>query len=119
MLALHFIGNKIHMAHGPRYVWLLYLTGAIAGSVAMNYLMPYDTFPIPKVGADPCISAFFSFLCALNPRMVVFNFIFPVRLWFLLLGSVGFVMVSDSSRKNLGGLAMGVGLGLFRRALML
>ena len=119
MLALHFIGNKILSVYGSRYVWLLYLSGALAGSVTMNYFMPYDTIPIPKVGADPCISAFFSFFATLNPRITLFNVIFPVKLWFLLLCSVGFVIVSDSSNKNLGGLAIGFGMGLLRRSLIM
>ena len=116
MAALHFIGNKVRSSYGSRYVWLLYTAGALAGSVSMNYFMPYDTIPIPKVGADPCISAFFSFLATLNPKTTLFNFIVPVRIWFLLLCSIGFVIVSDSSNKNLGGLAMGFGLGILRRS---
>lgn len=119
MLALQIIGSKIHQKYGPRYVWVLYLTGAAAGSIAMNYLMPYDIVPIPKVGADPSISAFIGFLATLHPRATIFNFVFPFKFWFLLLCGVGFVIVSDSSCRNLGGLAMGVGLGLARRAFLL
>lgn len=119
MTALQFIGKRIQLSYGSRYVWSLYLAGALAGSIAMNYLMPYDSIPIPKVGADPSISAFVGFLAALNPSMTVFNFIVPIKFWFLLICGVGLLLVSDSSFKNLGGLAMGVGLGLFRRSLIL
>jgi membrane associated rhomboid family serine protease len=62
MAVLQIFGNKIQARYGSRYVWGLYLAGALAGSVSMNYLMPYDTIPLPKVGADPCLSTFFSFL---------------------------------------------------------
>jgi hypothetical protein len=80
----------------------------------MNYLMPYDTIELPKVGADPCISAFFSFIAIQNPKLIAFHLFLPVRLWFLLTLATLFVIVSDSSYKNLGGLAMGAGLGLLR-----
>ena len=119
MLALQLMGTKIHQRYGPKYVWLLYFAGAIAGSVAMNYMMPYDTIPMPKVGADPCIASFIGFMATLSPRATIFNFIVPVKFWFLVLLGFGLIMVSDSSRKNLGGLAMGVGLGLARRSLLL
>ena len=118
MLALHIVGKRVQGLHGFKYVWLLYLSGAIAGSVTMNYLMPYDTIPIPKVGADPCISAFLSFLATITPKATIFNFILPVKFWFLLLCAFGFVMVSDSSKKNMGGLAIGIGLGIMRRWLI-
>lgn len=117
MLALQFIGRKIQNNYGPKYVWLLYLAGAIAGSVSMNYLMPYHTIPIPKVGADPCIFTFVGFLATLNPRATLFHFIVPVKFWFLVLCLFGIIYVSDSSRRNLGGLVMGVGLGVIRRIL--
>ena len=119
MVALQLIGKKIQVSYGSRYVWLLYLAGAAAGSLAMNYAMPYDPIPIPKVGADPAISAFISFLATLNPRMTVFNWIVPIKFWFILLCGIGFVCISDSSCKNLGGLMMGVCLGLFRRKISL
>ena len=119
MLALHFIGKKIMLSYGSKYVWMLYLLGAAAGSLAMNYFMPYHIVPIPKVGADPSIAAFISFLATLHPNMTLFNFIVPVKLWFLLLCGVGFVIVSDSSGRNLGGLAMGIGMGMARRVFLL
>lgn len=119
MLALQFIGKRIQVQYGSRYVWGLYFAGAFAGSIAMNYFMPYDSITLPKVGADPCISTFISFIAVQNPRFVAFNFIVPVRLWFLLAMATFFVVVSDSSFKNLGGLAMGASLGLLRRRLML
>ena len=119
MLALQLIGKRIQASYGSKYVWGLYLGGAFAGSIAMNYLMPYDTIVLPKVGADPCISSFFSFLAVQNPKLAVINFVLPVRMWFLLGLAIFFVIVSDSSCKNLGGLAMGAGLGLVRRRLII
>lgn len=119
MVALQLIGRHIQARYGSRYVWGLYLAGACAGSLAMNYYMPYDTIQLPKVGADPCISTFFSFIAIQNPRFVAFNLILPIRLWFLLALATFFVVVSDSSFKNLGGLAMGAGLGLLRRRFLL
>ena len=118
MLALHFLGNKIRTTHGARYVWMLYLAGAGFGSIVMNYYMPYEIVPIPKVGADPGISAFISFLITMTPR-ATFNFLFPVKYWILLPCAMGFVVVTDSSGKNFGGLAVGVGIGLLRRSLIL
>lgn len=115
MIALQLVGKRVQVKYGPHYVWGLYLAGACAGSLAMNYWMPYDTIVMPKVGADPCISAFFSFMAVQNPKLVAFTLIVPVRLWFLLAVGTGFVVVSDSSFKNLGGLAIGAGLGLLRR----
>jgi membrane associated rhomboid family serine protease len=119
MLALQLVGKRIQANYGSKYVWGLYLAGACAGSIAMNYFMPYDSITLPKVGADPCISSFFSFIAVQNPRFAVFNFIVPVRLWFLLAMATFFFVVSDSSFKNIGGLAMGAGLGLLRRRLLI
>lgn len=115
MLALQLIGKRIQAKYGGKYVWGLYLAGAFAGSIAMNYMMPYDTIILPKVGADPCISSFFSFLAVQNPKLAVINLLLPVRMWFLLSLAVFFVVVSDSSCKNLGGLAIGASLGLLRK----
>lgn len=115
MIALQMIGKRIQLQYGTKYVWGLYLGGALAGSIAMNYFMPYDPIQLPKVGADPCISTFISFMAVQNPMLIAFNFIIPVRLWLLLGMAVFFVTVSDSSFKNMGGLAMGVGLGLLKR----
>jgi membrane associated rhomboid family serine protease len=117
MLALQIFGKQVQTRYGNRYVWALYLAGACAGSVAMNYYMPYDTIEMPKVGADPCISTFFSFIAVQNPRLALFTLILPMRMWFLLALATGFVVVSDSSFRNLGGLVMGAGLGLLRRRL--
>jgi len=119
MAALQFIGKHIQGKYGFRYIWGLYLAGALAGSLTMNYFMPYDTIPTPKVGADSCISAFFAFLAVQNPTMVVFNLIIPFKFWMLLACAATFVILTDSSGKNLGGLAMGVGLGLLRKRFIL
>ena len=81
--------------------------------------MPYESIPIPKVGSDPSISAFISFLTTMKPKKVAFNFIFPIRYWFILLCAVAFVLATDSTNKNLGGLATGVGVALFRRSLIM
>ncbi len=119
MLALQLFGKRIQKNYGSKYVWGLYLAGAFAGSIAMNYFMPYDTIVLPKVGADPSISSFFSFLAVQNPNLTVINFLVPVKMWLLLGLATFFVIVSDSSCKNLGGLAMGAGLGLLRRRFIL
>lgn len=117
MMALHIIGKNIEKKYGNKYVWVLYLLGALGGSIAMNYLMPYDSIPLPKVGADPCISAFFSFMAIQNPLLTVFNFIIPVRLWFLFFCGTFFAVVSDSSFKTTGGLSVGIILGLMKKRL--
>jgi hypothetical protein len=52
----------------------------------------------------------------MNPKKVAFNFVFPIRYWLILLFAIGFVMATDSSGKNLGGLAAGIGLGLLHRS---
>lgn len=119
MIALQLIGKRVQLQYGSKYVWGLYIAGAFAGSIAMNFLMPYDTIPMPKVGADPCISAFFSFLVIQNPHLAVFNLFVPIKLWFLLACGTFFVVVSDSSCKNLGGLAVGAALGLIKRRFLL
>jgi membrane associated rhomboid family serine protease len=113
------IGMKIKVKYGSKYVWALCMIGALAGGITMQYLMPYDSIPIPKVGADPCISAFISFLATMSPTKVAFKFVFPFQYWFILLTAVGIVMATDSSGRNIGGLAAGVGLGLLRRRLLL
>jgi membrane associated rhomboid family serine protease len=115
MAALHIVGKRIQARYGSKYVWGLYLAGALGGALAMNYFMPYDTINLPKVGADPSISSFFSFLAVQNPRLVAFHLLVPVRMWFLLGFSIFIFLVSDSSQKNLGGLATGAALGLLRR----
>jgi membrane associated rhomboid family serine protease len=81
----------------------------------MSYLMPYDTIPVPKVGADPAISAFISFLIMQNPSATLFHFIVPFKSWMLIICATMFLMVTDSSCKNLGGLAAGVGLGVIKK----
>jgi len=85
----------------------------------MNYLMPYDTIPVPKVGADPSISAFVSFIIMQNPSTTLFNFIIPFKSWMLLICATMFFIVSDSSCKNLGGLTAGVGLGLLKKRFLI
>jgi membrane associated rhomboid family serine protease len=115
MVALHLMGKRIQAFHGSKMIWMLYLGGAIAGSVAMNYYMPYHSIPIPQVGADPAMASFFGFMAAVAPRATAFTLVVPVKFWFLLLMSTFLMTVSDSSCKNLGGLAMGVGLGLLKR----
>jgi membrane associated rhomboid family serine protease len=119
MLALQIIGKHIQSKYGSRYVWGLYLAGALAGSLSMSYFMPYDTIPIPKVGADPCISAFLSFVAVQNPSLTLFQFVLPFKFWMLIAGAALFFVFTDSSCKNLGGLAMGVGLGLLRKRFLL
>ena len=109
---------RVNVKYGSKYVWALCAAGAISGGIAMMYLMPYDSIPIPKVGADPIISAFISFLATMNPQKVAFTLIFPVKYWFILLLAFGIVMATDSSGRNLGGLAAGISLGLVRRRLL-
>lgn len=109
------MGKKIQSSHGSKLIWVLYLTGAAAGSIAMNYCIPYHSIAIPQVGADPAISSFFGFLTASNPRATAFTVVIPVKFWILLIFGVFLMTVSDSSCRNLGGLAMGISLGLLRR----
>jgi len=119
MIALHLMGRRIKASHGSPMIWMLYLGGAVTGSLAMHYLMPYHSIPIPQVGADPSMASFFGFIASLAPRTTAFTLVVPVKFWFLLLMGVFLMIVSDSSCKNLGGLAMGVGLGLMRRPFLL
>jgi membrane associated rhomboid family serine protease len=119
MIALQYLGKKLQLSYGSKYVWGLYLGGAIAGSIAMNYLMPYFYILIPQVGADPSISAFIGFFATMNPRLTIFTLGVPFKCWFLLLCGLGLLLVFDPSYKDIGGLAVGVGAGLLRRSRIL
>ena len=118
MIALQFMGRKVQKI-GNKYVWLCYLGGAVGGAIAMHYLMPYDTIPVPKAGADPSISAFLSFLAMQHPRLTLFTLIVRVKFWFVIFGAALLMLATDSSCKTLGGLCTGALLGLIRRKMLI
>jgi membrane associated rhomboid family serine protease len=119
MLAFNLASKQVAKKCGGKYVWMLYLGGALTGALAMNYLMPYYAIKVPIVGADPSISAFISFIIMQNPSATLFHFILPFKYWYLLICGSMFLIVTDSSFKNMGGLTAGIALGLLKKRLFI
>jgi membrane associated rhomboid family serine protease len=107
MLMLQLIGNNIQKKYGSKYVWGLYLSGAIAGSLAMYFWMPFYPISIPKVGAEPSISALFSFYSILNPKTRISFLFIPFKVWFIFGLVIIFTILADPSRKNISGILIG------------
>ena len=81
MITLFFFGRAIQVQYGAKYVWALYILGALFGSMSMNYFMPYYQIIMPQVGSDPAVSAMFTFYGLFNLQQRVFLFFIPVPMW--------------------------------------
>ena len=81
MITLFFFGRAISVQYGNRYIYWLYGLGAIFGSLCMNYFMPYYQIVMPQVGADPCVTAMFTFYGLFNMQQRVVFFFFPLPMW--------------------------------------
>ena len=81
MITLYFFGRAVQVQYGAKYVWMLYILGALFGSISMNYFMPYYQIVMPQVGADASVSAMFTFYGLFNLQQRVFLFFFPVPFW--------------------------------------
>jgi membrane associated rhomboid family serine protease len=108
MLTLFFIGKAVSMRCGSKYVWLLYLGGALSGSMCMNIFMPHNSIVMPQVGADASISALIGFYGMFNLQQQILLFFFPVRVWVLLSLMGVYSLLADPSKKNFGGMLFGV-----------
>jgi membrane associated rhomboid family serine protease len=66
------------------------------------------------VGAGPAISSLLTFYAMNNMSQTVLLFFFPVKMW-ILLSIVGFMALTDPSKKDLGGMIVGLVLSqIFR-----
>jgi membrane associated rhomboid family serine protease len=108
MVTLFFVGNAIKSQYGNKYIWYLYLTGALFGAICMNTFMPYNSIVIPQVGADSAISAFLTFYGLLNPHQSIMIFVFPVKFWVLLAIMGAYSFIGDPTKKNCGGMIAGL-----------
>ena len=100
-------GKNVIQTHGNRTFWLLYLGGAISGGLCMQIFRPHNSIVIPEVGAGPAVSALLTFYGLQNLQNVVFLFGFPIKMW-AILGVVGFVAITDPSKKDFGGMLAGL-----------
>lgn len=104
---MFFLSKDIIMRCGAKYVWWLYLGGALAGSICMNTFMPHNSIIMPQVGADSAVSALLTFYGMFNLRAQILLFFFPVSIW-VLLGFLGiYSLTADPSKRNLGGMMFG------------
>ncbi len=108
MVTLLFVGNAIKAQFGNKYIWMLYLMGALGGSLCMNIFMPYNSIIIPQVGADSAVSAFLTFYGLLYPQSTILVFVFPVKFWVLLSLMGLYSFVADPTKKNCGGMIAGL-----------
>lgn len=74
-------GRAITMQYGNRIIWILYLFGALAGGLAMNFGMPQLPLVTPQVGSDAALSAMITFYGMLFRDRRVLLFFFPVPFW--------------------------------------
>lgn len=81
MIIIASFGRSIRMMYGNKVMWWLYLLGAVAGGLAMNFGMPNLPMVVPQVGADAAITSMITFYGLLNLRHTVLLFFFPVPLW--------------------------------------
>jgi membrane associated rhomboid family serine protease len=81
MIVIASFGRVIRMQFGNRIIWWLYLLGALAGGLAMNFGMPQLPMVVPQVGSDAAISAMLTFYGLFNLRQSVILFLFPVPMW--------------------------------------
>jgi len=107
MITLFFLGKAIAMRFGSKYVWLLYLGGALSGSTLMNVFMPHNSIVMPQVGADAPISALITFYGMFNLQSQFLLFFIPVRIWILLSLMAVYSLAADPSKKNFGGMVFG------------
>lgn len=107
MLTLFFLGKGISMRCGSKYVWLLYLGGAISGSFFMNMFMPHNSIVMPQVGSDSAIAAIITFTGLFNLRQQFLVFFIPIRVWIFLSLMGVYSLVADPSKRNIGGMIFG------------
>jgi len=69
------------MQFGNKIIWWLYLAGAVAGGLAMNFGMAQLPMVVPQVGADAALAAMVTFYGLFNSRHVVYLFFAPVPMW--------------------------------------
>jgi membrane associated rhomboid family serine protease len=81
MLMFVSFGQGVQAKYGGKYVWLLYLTGALLGSISMSYFQPVFPVSIPKVGAEASIWSLGTFFSLLNPTQKAIFFVVPVPMW--------------------------------------
>lgn len=81
MIVIASFGRSIQMFYGNKVLWWLYLLGAVAGGLAMNYGMPNLPMVVPQVGADAAITSMLTFYGLFNLNHSVLLFLFPVPMW--------------------------------------
>ena len=81
MICVMSFGRGLRINFGNKVVWWLYLLGAFAGGLSMNFGMPNSPIVVPQVGADSPIAAFLTFYGMFNMHSHVLIFLFPVRIW--------------------------------------
>jgi membrane associated rhomboid family serine protease len=91
MFTLFYFGRTIYMQYGAKFIYLLYGLGALFGSLSMNFFMPNYQILMPQVGADPCVSAMFTFYGLINPQQRVLFFFFPMPILVYFFYIIGFV----------------------------
>ena len=100
-------GRGIIASHGNKTFWILYLGGAIAGAISMSVFKPHNSIIIPEVGAGPALSSLITFYALNNMHSYVMLFAFPVKMW-VLFAVMGVFTLTDPSKKDFGGILMGL-----------
>lgn len=81
MITFYFFAKATQLRYGSKYVWMLYLTGALFGSVAMYSFMPNYSVVLPQVGCDGPTAALITFLGLTNLSQRIYIFMFPMPIW--------------------------------------
>jgi membrane associated rhomboid family serine protease len=100
-------GRGIIANYGNKTFWMLYLGGAIAGAISMAVFKPHNSIIIPEVGAGPALSSLITFYALNNMHSYVYLFAFPIKMW-VLFAAMGVFSITDPSKKDFGGMLMGL-----------
>lgn len=102
------LGSAVKKAKGHRYVWMLYLSGSLAGGLTSVIFKERSPVITPTIGSSSCVASYLSFLCLLNPRATIVLLGIPIKSWILVASMGTFSLLFDREKQSIAGITAGM-----------
>ena len=105
---LGLMGRAIQTNVGNKYVWWLYVMGALFGGVTHSVFQRPSPYIQPEGGPTSVITSYLTFLAMMNPHQPFFFFGFPIKAWVLVASLGAYSLLADPEKQSFSGISAGL-----------
>lgn len=101
------MGKAIQTTISKKYIWWLYITGALCGGIVSTFFQKPSPYIQPQMGPSSVLGAYLTFLACYHPEMAFSFFSIPIRAWVVVATLGAYSLLADPHKQLFAGITAG------------